>query len=167
MLLFISADIVWIMQPDRILHVDESWWWRTIWDKRNGSLLYKLLSSLLSPQFAQQNLLELSICVSILFSRHLSSSGFLTRPGFPWRQEIPGRWRILKDSCNGGYSTSDRTNDPPRQKSEWKKRILVECSSPCQEVTSAVGDMLVQQPQNQPCATSYTKPCLVQLDLLL
>lgn len=33
-----------------------------------------------------------SASVSILFSRHHFSSGFLKRPGFPWRQEIPGRW---------------------------------------------------------------------------
>lgn len=106
--------------------------------KETGLFYTNVLSSLLSPPFAKQNLLELCICVSILFSRHLFSSDFLKRPGFPWRQEIPGRWWILKDPCSCGYSTSDMTNDPLMRKSEWKKNILAECSSTCQEVTSAV-----------------------------
>lgn len=82
------------------------------------------------------------------FSRQISSNP----PGFPWRQKKPSSW-ILKDSCSRGYSTFWQENDPPRKKSEWKKKILLECTSTFQEVTSVV---LRSQLKACPATTAQT-----------
>lgn len=156
----LSLLIVWIMQPD-------SMWMRPDWKvsvwrnhlgrkKRVSSIQIIILSAVISvcstePSWTQ----HLSVFCSFGTISLQVSSDALSFHG-DGKYQPGGEFSRTHVTVDIPLPTGQMT--PLGKKVNGIKRVLVECSSTCQEVTSEVSDMLVQQPQHQPCATLYTKP---------
>lgn len=107
--------------------------WREIEDKINLFFLHMWCSLCCHHKLPNRTFFN---CVSILFSLHLFTSDFLNPPlGFHGdRENQAGEFSRTHVAVDIPHS--DMKNDPPRKKSWWNKKILLECTSTCQEVTS-------------------------------
>lgn len=159
----LSLLIVWIMQPDRIPHVDEAWLKGQCLKEPSGTKETGLFYTNYYPLCCHLSLLNRTFLNSASVSVFCSfgtislqvSSDALSFHG-DGKYQPGGEFSRTHVTVDIPLPTGQMT--PLGKKVNGIKRVLVECSSTCQEVTSEVSDMLVQQPQRQPCATLYTKP---------